>query len=178
MASSKRPDIDKFEYSDAPQRSPEWVQIRVGKPSASNLYRWMAVSKRDGKPLQARKDYEAELAFECAFNVAFTRFVTGAMEAGQIMEEFLKRQYEQNNAGNERIKRRYFTYMKEARRQSEDSVDNAAAAIARFEAYTGQRDFKAFRVEQAVGFKRCTGGDQIADCICKSRTGSNFDRPI
>lgn len=95
MASSKRPDIDKFEYSDAPQRSPEWIEIRVGKPSASNLYRWLAVSKRDGKPLQARKDYEAELAFECAFNVAFTRFVTGAMEAGQIMEEFLKRQYEQ-----------------------------------------------------------------------------------
>lgn len=58
------------------------------------------------------------------------------------------------NPGNERIKRRYFTYMKEAKRQSEDSVDNAAAAIARFEAYTGLRDFKAFRVEQAVGFKR------------------------
>ena len=58
------------------------------------------------------------------------------------------------NADNERIKRRYFTYMKEAGRQSEDSVDNAAAAIARFEVYNGWRDFKAFRVEQAVGFKR------------------------
>lgn len=58
------------------------------------------------------------------------------------------------NPGNERIKRRYFVYMKEAGRQSEDSVDNAAAAIARFEAYTGQRDFKAFHVDQAVGFKR------------------------
>ena len=58
------------------------------------------------------------------------------------------------NPGNERIKRRYFVYMKEAVRQSEDSVDNAAAAIARFEAYTGQRDFKAFHVDQAVGFKR------------------------
>jgi len=57
------------------------------------------------------------------------------------------------NAGNERIKRRYFIYMKEAKRQSEDSVDNAAAAIARFEGYTGWRDFKAFRVDQAVGFK-------------------------
>lgn len=92
---SKALDINKFEYSDAPQRSPEWVEIRVGKPSASNLYRWLAVSKRDGTPLQARKDYEAELAFEVQFGVSFTRFVTGAMEAGQIMEEFLKRQYEQ-----------------------------------------------------------------------------------
>lgn len=87
--------IDTFEYSDAPQRSPEWIQIRTGKPSASNLYRWLAVSKRDGKPLQARKDYEAELAFEAEFKVPFTRFVTSAMEEGQMMEEFLKRQYEQ-----------------------------------------------------------------------------------
>ena len=39
--------IDKFEYSDAPQRSPEWVTTRVGKPSASNLYRWLAVGKRE-----------------------------------------------------------------------------------------------------------------------------------
>lgn len=86
--------IDKFIYSDAPQRSPEWIAIRVGKPSASNLYRWLAVSKRDGKPLQARKDYEAEIAFEKEFNVPFTRFATSAMEEGQMMEEFLKRQYE------------------------------------------------------------------------------------
>lgn len=58
------------------------------------------------------------------------------------------------NAGNERIKRRYFVYMKEAGRQSEDSVDNAAAAIARFEAYGGWRDFKLFHIDHAVGFKR------------------------
>ena len=89
-----RTSIDKFKYSDAPQRSPEWIEIRVGKPSASNLYRWLAVSKRDGKPLKARKDYEAELAFEREFNVPFSRFTTAAMEEGQAMEEFLKRQYE------------------------------------------------------------------------------------
>lgn len=58
------------------------------------------------------------------------------------------------NAGNERIKRRYFVYMKEAGRQSEDSVDNAAAAIARFEAYSGWRDFKLFHIDHAVAFKR------------------------
>lgn len=92
MASSKQ--IDLFNYSDAPQRSPEWIDRRVGRPSASNLYRWMAVSKRDGKPLQARKDYERELAFERHFNVPFTRFVNGAMEEGAIREDFLKRQYE------------------------------------------------------------------------------------
>lgn len=91
---SKLLDVNKFEYSDAPQRSPEWVEIRVGKPTASRLKDWMATSKRDGKPLQARKDYEAELAFEVQFNTPFTRFVTRAMEEGTIMEDFIKRQYE------------------------------------------------------------------------------------
>lgn len=58
------------------------------------------------------------------------------------------------NANNERTKRRFFIYLKEARRQSEDSVDNAAAALARFETYTGFRDFKSFNIDQAVAFKR------------------------
>ena len=87
--------LNTFHYSDAPQRSPEWIELRAGKITASRLKDWMAVSKRDGKPLQARKDYEAELLFEIEFDVPFTRFVTGAMEEGQAMEEFVKRQYEQ-----------------------------------------------------------------------------------
>ncbi|CEG08336.1 site-specific tyrosine recombinase XerC [Afipia felis] len=59
-----------------------------------------------------------------------------------------------HNAVNERIKREYFTYLKEAKRQSEASVDAAAAAIARFEAYTRHRDFKTFHHQQAVAFKQ------------------------
>src|SRR5215475_8496116 len=54
---------------------------------------------------------------------------------------------------NERIKRRYLTYLKEAGRLSEPSIDQAAAAIDRFAAYNKQRSFKKFRIEQAVGFK-------------------------
>ena len=84
-----------FTYSDEPQRSPEWIKIRVGKVTASRLKDWLAVSKRDGKPLMARLDYERELAFETEFEVPFERFVTSAMIQGQEMEEFLKRQYEQ-----------------------------------------------------------------------------------
>jgi predicted phage-related endonuclease len=91
-------DVNKFEYSDAPQRSPEWIDLRAGKVTASRLKDWLAVSKRDSKPLQARKDYEAELAFEIEFGVPFTRFVTSAMEQGQLMEEFLKREYEKMQA--------------------------------------------------------------------------------
>lgn len=58
-----------------------------------------------------------------------------------------------HNAVNERIKREYFTYLKEAKRQSEASVDAVAAALARFEAHTRCRDFKTFHHQQAVAFK-------------------------
>jgi integrase len=59
-----------------------------------------------------------------------------------------------HNPNNERIKRKYLAYLKEARRQSEASVDAAAKALARFEADNKFRDFRAFHVEQAIAFKR------------------------
>jgi integrase len=54
---------------------------------------------------------------------------------------------------NERIKREYFIYLKEANGHSEQSVDAVAKALARFEAQTKYRDFKTFHFEQAVAFK-------------------------
>lgn len=59
-----------------------------------------------------------------------------------------------HNPNNERVKRRYFSYLKEAKRQSEPSVDAVAKALARFEEYTKHRDFGAFHFEQAIAFKR------------------------
>ena len=58
------------------------------------------------------------------------------------------------NAANERIKRQYFAYLAEAQGHSEQSIDAFAKAISRFEAYTRYKDFKAFHIEQAKGFKR------------------------
>jgi len=58
------------------------------------------------------------------------------------------------NAENERIKRRYFAYLKEAMRNSEATVDAAAKALARFETHTKHKDFKAFHYEQAIAFKK------------------------
>lgn len=55
---------------------------------------------------------------------------------------------------NERIKRKYFAYLKEAKRHSEPTVDAAAKALSRFEEHTRHRDFKAFHFEQAIAFKR------------------------
>jgi integrase/recombinase XerC len=57
-------------------------------------------------------------------------------------------------AENERIKRRHFTFLKEAKRHSEATVDAAAKALSRFEDYTRYRDFKAFHFEQAIAFKK------------------------
>ena len=59
-----------------------------------------------------------------------------------------------HNPQNERIKRQYFTYLKEAKRYSEASLDGVAKALHRFETYTRFRDFKRFHIQQAVGFKR------------------------
>jgi integrase len=59
-----------------------------------------------------------------------------------------------HNADNERVKRKYFAYLKEAKRHSEPTVDAAAKALARFEEYNRHKDFKAFHFEQAVAFKK------------------------
>jgi integrase/recombinase XerC len=58
-----------------------------------------------------------------------------------------------HNANNERIKHCYFYFLKEAKRQSEPTVDAVAKALNRFEVYTKYRDFRAFHFEQAIAFK-------------------------
>jgi len=59
-----------------------------------------------------------------------------------------------HNPENERTKRRYFAYLKEAKRFSEGSLDGVAKALNRFEGYTRFKDFRAFHIEQAIAFKR------------------------
>jgi len=59
-----------------------------------------------------------------------------------------------HNANNERIKRKYLTFLKQAKGQNESSIDAVAKALARFEFYNKYKDFKAFRFEQAIGFKK------------------------
>ena len=59
-----------------------------------------------------------------------------------------------HNPANERIKRAYFVYLREARRRNDASIDGVAKALARFEEATGHRDFGKFHREQAVAFKR------------------------
>jgi site-specific recombinase XerD len=58
-----------------------------------------------------------------------------------------------HNSNNERVKRQYFTYLKEAGRHSEATVDVVAAALHRFEAFNKFRDFRSFHHQQAIAFK-------------------------
>ena len=75
-----------------------------------------------------------------------------------------------HNPRNERIKRDYFTYLKEAKRYSEASLDKVAAALHSFEAYTRFKDFRSFHIEQAVAFKRHLGEQSSA------RTGEGLSK--
>lgn len=59
-----------------------------------------------------------------------------------------------HNPNNVRVTRKYYIFLKEAKRQNEASIDGVAKAINRFEQYTKFKDFKQFHYEQAVGFKK------------------------
>lgn len=59
-----------------------------------------------------------------------------------------------HNAKNERIKHKYFVFLKEAKRLNETSIDAVAQALAKYENYTQSKDFKYFHIKQAIGFKK------------------------
>ena len=59
-----------------------------------------------------------------------------------------------HHAENERIKRKYFAFLKEAKRLSVQSVDGVASAISRYEGYTKHKDFRTFNADQAAAFKK------------------------
>jgi len=59
-----------------------------------------------------------------------------------------------HNAENERIKRKYFAFLKEAKRLSVQSVDGVASAISRYEGYTKHKDFRTFNADQVSAFKK------------------------
>jgi len=58
------------------------------------------------------------------------------------------------NPENERIKRKYFEWQKEANRKGQSTIDNIRKAISRFEQYNQYKDFKTFNKDQAVAFKK------------------------
>ena len=59
-----------------------------------------------------------------------------------------------HNAKNERVKRDYLQFLREARGRDEATLDHVAKSLARFEDSTGRKDFAKFHREQAMSFKR------------------------
>ena len=57
------------------------------------------------------------------------------------------------HAANERIKREYFAYLKQAHGRDAATIDRVAASLARFEASAKWKGFDRFHREQAVAFK-------------------------
>ncbi|ABV94957.1 integrase family protein [Dinoroseobacter shibae DFL 12 = DSM 16493] len=70
------------------------------------------------------------------------------------------------NSDNQRIKRKYLVWLKDARGLSEASIDKTAAAITGYDDWLGGKDFRAFHSERARSFKRHLGG------LRNARTGS------
>jgi len=58
------------------------------------------------------------------------------------------------NPKNDRVKRDYLIWLKEAKQRSAKTAEQARHAIDRLESYTGYKDFATFNKEQAIGFKR------------------------
>lgn len=81
-----------FIYSDAPQRSPEWLAIRAPRIGASEIGDYMAKGVK-GQYLAGRKAVEKKIAFSKAFGVPFEKFVNGAMQEGIDNEDFVADQY-------------------------------------------------------------------------------------
>jgi integrase len=59
-----------------------------------------------------------------------------------------------HNAKNERIKRQYFTYLKNATGKSDATIDGVRASLLLYEEHTGFRNFGALHSEQIIAFKK------------------------
>ena len=82
-----------------------------------------------------------------------------------------------HNSNNERIKHKYYRFLKEAKRLSEASIDGVAMSISRFEHYGNHKDFKAFHFEQAVAFKKnleCQTSKQTGKPLSKATINSSL----
>lgn len=63
-----------------------------------------------------------------------------------------------SNPKNDRAKREYLIWLKEARQRSPATIEQTRHAIDRLELYTGFKDFGTFNKDQALGFKRALVG--------------------
>ncbi|OAN14224.1 recombinase XerC [Photobacterium jeanii] len=67
-----------------------------------------------------------------------------------------------NSTNNARIIYEYTTYLKDAKRQDDSTIDGALKSINRYEECTGYIDFKKFRAKHAIAFKKHLMGKKSA----------------
>jgi integrase len=75
-----------------------------------------------------------------------------------------------HNAANERIKREYFSYLRDAKGRDEATIDGVAKSLARFEESTRRKEFKRLHRGQAIAFK-----EQLA-ATRNARTGERLSK--
>ncbi|MGE0630933.1 MAG: lambda exonuclease family protein [Pseudobdellovibrionaceae bacterium] len=75
------------------QGSPEWLQQRAGKITASRFADVLAVLK-SGKPSEARQKYQRELVFEILSGVPKQSTQASAMKWGSEIEQYAREAYE------------------------------------------------------------------------------------
>ncbi len=63
----------------------------------------------------------------------------------------------QINPKNERIKKEYFVFLKEAKKYSDSTIDNTRKAILRWEEFSKHKDF-ALSKQAAISFKKQLAG--------------------
>lgn len=93
--------MDNFDLNEAPaiapaQRSEGWHSQRCGILTASRIKDVLAVSKRDGKPLQARADYLMEKVCEILTGKPVSKFQNEAMRWGVEWEPVALETYQRH----------------------------------------------------------------------------------
>jgi predicted phage-related endonuclease len=85
-----------MKFVTAEQRTDEWFAARLGRVTGSRFKDVLAVSKRDGSPLQARTDYKKELVTERLVGAVGKKevFVTPEMAWGQQNEALARTEYQ------------------------------------------------------------------------------------
>lgn len=81
-----------------------------------------------------------------------------------------------NNVKNEKIKRRFFRFMKEAEGYSETTINSIEKAIWLYEDYTKHEDYGKFNSSKAIGFKNSLLGRKHKGKPVSSRTVYHYLR--
>ena len=103
-------------YTDIEQGTDEWFQLRIGKVTASNI--WKVLPGKRGAYLKERENYMCQLAIEKLTGQKMETFISQDMENGTDLEPDARAEYELKTG----------TVVKEVGFVDHDSIDNFGAS--------------------------------------------------